>query len=54
MVDGCVKKKYVSVTNNVLPSKEVCVKKESVDSNILRSMLFKVLRRVCVILLNLG
>ena len=37
---------FVSESNEVQPSKRVCVKKESVDSNILQSTLFKVLRRV--------
>ena len=38
----------VSVSNEVLPNKRVCVKKKSFDSNILESVSFKVLRRACV------
>ena len=37
---------FVSVSNGVLPNKRVCTKKESVNSNILQSTLFKILRYV--------
>ena len=40
---------FVSESNEVEPNKKVCVEKESLDSNILESMLFKVLRRVCLL-----
>ena len=40
---------FVSVSNKVQP-----YKKESVDSNILQSILFEVLRRVCLLSLNIG
>ena len=40
---------FVSVSNKVRP-----YKKESVDSNILQSILFEVLRRVCLLSLNIG
>ena len=39
---------FVSVSNDVLPNNRVSVKKELFDSNILQSVLFKVLRRVCL------
>ena len=45
---------FVSVSNEVQPCQKVCVKYELVDSNILQSMLFKVLGRVCLLLLNIG
>ena len=49
---------FVSVSNEVLPNKRVCAKYESVDSNILKSTLFKVLRRALILelilSLNLG
>ena len=37
---------FASESNEVEPNKRVCVKWESVDSNILESVLFKVLRRL--------
>ena len=37
---------FVSESNEVEPNKRVCVKYESLNSNSLESMLFKVLRRV--------
>ena len=40
---------FVSGSSVVLPNHRVCLKKESVDSNILQSMLFKVLKRVCLL-----
>ena len=45
---------FLSVLNNVLPSKRVCCKKEPVDSNILQSISYKVLRTVCLVSLNIG
>ena len=44
---------FVSESNEVEPNKKVCVEKESLDSNILESMLFKVLRRVCLLSWNI-
>ena len=44
----------VSESNEVQPYKKVRVKQESVDSNILQSMLFKVLRKECLLSLNIG
>ena len=37
---------YVSLLSYALPNKKGCVKKVAVDSNILRSMSFEVLRKV--------
>ena len=45
---------FVSESNEREPNKRVCVKQESLDSNILESMLFKVLRRVCLLSWNIG
>ena len=39
---------FNSVSNDILPNSRVCVKKELLDYNILQSVLFKVLRRVCL------
>ena len=44
---------FASVSNDVLPNKRVCVKK-LISSNILYSMFFKVLKRVCLLSLNIG
>ena len=44
---------FVSESNKVEPNKKVCVKSESLDSNILESMLFKVLGRVCLLSWNM-
>ena len=46
-------KLFVSVSNVVQPNKRVWAIKESGDSHILQSMLFKVLRTTCLALLNL-
>ena len=40
---------FLSESNKVEPNKRVCVKWESLDSNILKSMLLKVLRRACLL-----
>ena len=40
---------FVSESNKVETNKRVCVKQESLEANILESMLFKVLRRVCLL-----
>ena len=45
---------FVSISNDVLPNDDVYVKEESVNSNILQSVSFKVLRRVCLLSLNMG
>ena len=45
---------FVSISNDVLPNGDVYVKEESVNSNILQSVSFKVLRRVCLLSLNMG
>ena len=45
---------FVSESNKVEQNNRVCVKKESLDSNILESMLFKVLRRVSLLSWNIG
>ena len=45
---------FVSISNDVLPNDHVYVKEESVNSNILQSVSFKVLRRVCLLSLNMG
>ena len=45
---------FVSVSNYVPPNKRVSVKDVSVISDILESMLFKVLRRVCLLSSNLA
>ena len=45
---------FVSISNDVLLNDDVYVKEESVNSNILQSVSFKVLRRVCLLSLNMG
>ena len=45
---------YVSESNELQPNKRVCVKYGSLDSDILQSMLFRLLRRVCLLSLNIG
>ena len=41
-------------SNEVQPYKRVCFKLESIDSNILQSVLFKVLRGACLLSWNIG
>ena len=41
-------------SNEVQPDKRVCFKLESIDSNILQSVLFKVLRGACLLSWNTG
>ena len=45
---------FVCVSNEVQQFKRGCFKEEPVDSKIFQLMLFKVLRRVYLLLLNLG
>ena len=45
---------FVSVSNKLLPYNRDYVKKESIDYDILESMLFKVIRRLCLSSLNIG
>ena len=40
----------VSISNDVLPNKKVCMKQESFDSKTLLSVIIKVLKRVFVIM----
>ena len=45
---------FVSVSNKLLPYNRDFVKKESIDYDILESMLFKVIRRLRLSSLNIG
>ena len=45
---------FVSVSKGLPPKKRVCFKEESSDSNILRSVLFKVLKSMCMSTLDKG
>ena len=45
---------FVSVSNKLLPYNRDFVKKESIDYDILESMLFKVIRMLCLWSLNIG
>ena len=45
---------FVSVSNNVLPNKITCVNEESPVSGNLQSIFLKVLRRDCLLTLNMG
>ena len=45
---------FVSVQNDLLPNKGVCVTEESFGYNIFQSMLFSMPERVCLLSLNIG